>query len=103
MRVDYKIKKGESLTSEQKRRIDRASSMPITYDEDSPRLTPEQIDEMRRIAILQRESRKKQTISLRLDWESINLAQSFGKGYTGLLSRILYKALRDPEYIKDCL
>lgn len=97
------MKPGQPLTQAQIAEIEMAKSMPITYDEDCPELTDEQLEQMRKIAVQQRAERKKKTISLRLDSESINLAQSFGKGYTGLMSRILYKALRDPEYIKDCL
>lgn len=73
------------------------------YDEDNPPLTDEQLEHMRQIAGFQRAMRKKEVVALRLDKESLNIARSFGQGYTGILGRILYKALRDPEYIKDCL
>ena len=103
MKVKYKMKPNQPLTLTQIEEIEKASKLPITYDEDCPKLTVEQLDLMRKIAAKQREERIKQTVSLRLDGESISLAKSFGKGYTGVMSRILYKALRDPEYIKDCL
>ena len=103
MTVKYKMKPNQPLTPAQIEEIEKASKNSIMYDEDSPQLTAEQLDLMRKIAAKQREERKKQTVSLRMDGESISIAKSFGKGYTGLMSRILYKALRDPEYIKDCL
>lgn len=101
--VKYNMKSGEPLSPEQIKEIEIAKSKPITYDEDCPKLSEDQLNMMREIANRQRAERRKQTVSLRLDLESITLAQSFGKGYTGIMSRILYKALRDPEYIKDCL
>lgn len=103
MIVEYKLKPNQKLTKKQKEEIDKASKMPVVFDEDSPELTSEELDEMRRIAVAQREARKREPISLRIDQESIRIAKSFGDGYTSLMSRILYKALRDPEYIKDCL
>ena len=97
------MKPGRPVTEDQKKEITKAKAMPISYDEDCPELTPEQLDEMRKIAKAQREARKKQTVSLRLDGESILIAKKLGTSYTSLMSRILYKALRDSEYIKDCL
>ena len=35
------VERWEPLTPEQRAEIDRASKMPIIYDEDSPDLTPE--------------------------------------------------------------
>lgn len=59
MIVEYKLKPNQKLTKKQKEEIDKASKMPVVFDEDSPELTSEELDEMRRIAVAQREARKR--------------------------------------------
>ena len=102
MKEEYKYN-GQPLTPEQIVRLDNAANAPISFDEDAPILSQEQLKEMRAIAAVQRKARKKGVVSLRLDSETINIAKAIEPSYTSLMGRVLYKALRDPEYIKDCL
>jgi hypothetical protein len=49
------------------------------------------------------EMRKKQMFSLRLQTSTIKWwKQHVGDGYTGVMSRLLEKATKHPEWIKDC-
>ena len=91
------------LTEEQKAMLDRSASMPIMFDEDCPELTEAELLEFKRVADVRRESRRKQTVTLRLSPSAITKAKSLGKGYTSVLSRILENALNDNELIKKCL
>ena len=50
-----------------------------------------------------KESRNKQTISLRLSPKALETAKSLGKGYTSVLSRILENALKDKKTIEKYL
>ena len=48
-------------------------------------------------------ARQKELISLRVDHESIEMAKTFGKGYTQIFSRLIYIGMRDPEILKKAL
>ena len=66
-------------------------------------MTEEEMNELRKIAQQRREETKKILISLRLSNKTLEKAKSLGKGYTGLLSRLLDLAIEDPEMLKRCL
>ena len=66
-------------------------------------MTEEEMNELRKIAQQRREETKKILISLRLSNKTLEKAKSLGKGYTGLLSRVLDLAIEDPEMLKRCL
>jgi len=76
---------------------------PISYDEDCPELSDEELAQFRRISDIRNEERRKQTVSLRLSPQAMKKAKSLGKGYTSVLSRILEAALNDNEVIKKFL
>lgn len=91
------------LTTEQTEMLKRSEAMPITFDEDCPELTAEQLAQFRRVSDIRREERKKQTVTLRLSPQATKTAKSLGKGYTSVLSRILEAALSDVDTIKRFL
>ena len=90
------------LTPEQKEELEKAKQMPITFDEDCPELTPEQLKKFRRVSEI-RQERKKQVVTLRLSAKTLEKAKSLGKGYTSILSRILESVLNDNEMIEHFL
>lgn len=102
MKVQYKLNEKTKLTDAQIERLNALAERPVDLS-DQPELSDEQLRRMHDIAQLQREMRKKEVVAIRLDQESIGIAKALGKGYTGIMGRILYKALRDPQYIRDCL
>lgn len=83
--------------------LERMERMPITFDEDCPELTSEQLAKFRRISDINRENRRKQSVTLRLSPRAIKKARSLGKGYTSVLSRILESALEDNDLIQRYL
>lgn len=106
------------LTDEQKKELEKADKMPISFDDDCPELTDEQlsqftrmskpfsIDELRELKEIseqRQQDRVKQTIAIRLSPQAIAKAKSLGKGYTSVLSRILEAALADNDTIKHYL
>ena len=66
-------------------------------------MTEEQMQELKSIAQQRREETKKTIISLRLNNKTLEKAKSLGKGYTGILSRLLDLAIEDPEMLKKCV
>ena len=103
MIVRKEIDLDKPLTAQQKRMLAAMEAQPAQPDADCPELTPEQLNEMTRVAEIRRKERKKQTIALRLSPQALRVAKSLGKGYTAVLSRIIESTLADSEAIKRYL
>lgn len=83
--------------------IEAAAKLPVVPDEDCPELSDEQLAMLSKMAQKQRAERVKKVVSLRISPIALEKAQKLGKGYTGILSRILENALNNPELLKQCL
>ena len=103
MKKTIKVEKLGDITEKQLMEIENAKRHDIVIDEDSPEITEEMMEQFRRVAKEKREERQKQVLTLRVSAETMTKAKSLGKGYTGILSRILEYALNDPEIIRRCL
>ena len=88
------------LTEEEVRELEAAELRSPVYDEESPEMTMEQLQEFNR---MNHENRTKPTISLRLSPVTLKKARQYGKGYTGFLSRLLDAAINDEELVKKCM
>ena len=90
----------DQLSEESLARLAALKDRPIDYS-DIPKYTREELKRMRLMAI---EIRKKQMFSLRLQCSTISWwKQTVGEGYTGVMARLLDKATKHPEWIKECL
>lgn len=103
MMVYETLHKGDKLTEEQILMLKEMDKMPITFDEDSPELTEEQLKQFRRASEVNHRERNKQNVTLRLSPQALRKAKSLGKGYTSVLSRILESALKDNDTIQRYL
>lgn len=92
-----------SITPEEVEMLERASKVPIVFDEDSPELTEDDLKGFRRVSEENRQNRNKQPVTLRLSPQALRKAKSLGKGYTSVLSRILEGALSDNDVIRHYL
>ena len=101
--VYYEFDEKSKLTRKEKKEIQAAAKRPIVFDEDCPELTEEQLKEFHRVSESRRIARKKQVLTLRVSASTMKKAKALGKGYTGILSRLLEMALDDPEMIEKCL
>ena len=97
------VKVGQKPTEEQKQRIREAMNRDIVYDEDAPELTDEQYKAFAIAAEQQRMARKKVLVSIRLSQDTLEKAKLLGRGYTGVLSRLLTMALDNPDMVRKCL
>ena len=79
------IRSGQQPSEAQIREIEMAASMPVVPDEDTPELTLEQYAEMAAMP------------------ETLEKAKATGKGYTGILSRLLDNAINDPQMVSKSL
>lgn len=90
----------QDLTDEELRELEAAEKADPVFDEDSPAMMREQLMQFKRI---NHESRTKPTISLRISPATLKKAKEYGKGYTGLLSRLLDAAINDEELVRRCI
>lgn len=88
------------LLPEKLEELDAAERKAPVFDADSPAMTPEQLQQFKRI---NRENRTKPTISLRISPATLKKAKQYGKGYTALLSRLLDAAIDDEELVRKCI
>ncbi len=91
---------GPELTAEEAAEIRSAAEEFPVFDEDSPAMNMAQLMEFKRI---NRENRTKPTISLRISPATLKKVKQYGKGYTGLLSRLLDAAIEDEELVRKCI
>ncbi len=103
MKVKFELDPEKKLTKSQMDMLDRLENRTDSFDDDNPELTDEQLAEFKKISEINRNERKKQTVSIRLSPRSIRKAKSLGKGYTSVLSRILEETLDDNETLKRFL
>jgi uncharacterized protein (DUF4415 family) len=90
----------KELSVEELRELEEAEKKEPVFDEDSPLLMKEQMMQFKRI---NHENRTKPTISLRISPATLKKAKQYGKGYTGLLSRLLDAAIEDEELVRKCI
>ena len=88
------------LTEEQQKMLDEMTKKPITADEDCPEYSFEELMEMKRLAD---ERRNRQNVTVRLTPETLERAKKLGKGYTGVLARLIENGLNDPEALRKAL
>jgi uncharacterized protein (DUF4415 family) len=99
----YTLQEGQQLTSRQVNMVKEASKRSIAFDEDNPELTDEQLASFRRVHAQKQMERRRQNVTLRLTPQAIQKAKSLGKGYTGILSRIIETTLDDPAALRKYL
>ena len=100
------MKVGEKPTAKQIAEVREASKRPISYDEDSPKLTKEEMSQFRRVKEIIKEQeaeKRKQTVTLRLKPQTIRKAKKLGKGYTSILAQVIEKVLADPAKLESLL
>lgn len=98
----YKLNEGKPLSAEDLKLLEELknkSDEEINFEDIPPISTEELIK-----AVKKRNQRlRKETVSLRLDQETIDIAKSFGKGYTTQMCQILQYVYRHPQLLAKCL
>ncbi|EMB22216.1 hypothetical protein HMPREF9723_01134 [Treponema denticola OTK] len=86
----------KKLTTE---RLEEIKNYPISYDEDSPKLTKEQIARLRPAhEAYWNVTPIKKTISIKIDADILAVLQSLGKGYQTRINSILREAITTGNY-----
>ncbi|MDR1323383.1 MAG: BrnA antitoxin family protein [Candidatus Margulisbacteria bacterium] len=97
------LRPGDRPTKKQLMEIREAAKHPIVFDEDCPELTDEELAEFAELARKRDALRKKSVLSLRVSPETVQIGKTLGKGWTGIMSRLLDLAVRDPLLLKKAL
>ena len=97
------IYENEPLTTEQLKQIEEADKKPIVFDEDCPELTDQQLKEIAAMAAQQRAERRRPLLTVRVNPETLEKAKSLGRGYTGIIGRLVDAAINNPDLLKKCL
>ena len=92
-----------ALSKEELSQIKAAKKMPITYDKDSPKLTKDMLKEFKHYSMVKHNDRLKETMSLRVSKTTKEKLISLGKGYTGIVNRLIEYAFDNPKVLKKCL
>jgi hypothetical protein len=98
-----KLRAGARPTKAQLQRIRAAAKYPVVFDEDCPELTEKELAEFAELAKQRDALRKKSVLSLRVSPETMQIGKTLGKGWTGILGRLLDLAVRDPLLLKRAL
>lgn len=97
------IYENEPLTEQQIKQIEAADKKPIVFDEDCPELTDQQLKEIAAMAAQQRAERRRPLLTVRVNPDTLEKAKSLGRGYTGIVGRLVDIAINNPELLKRCL
>ena len=99
----YILNPGQQLTDEQIQMIKEAAKRPVVTDDDNSELTEEQLASLRRVHESRSADRRRQNVTLRLTPQAIRKAKALGKGYSGILSRIVEDILNDSSALSKYL
>jgi uncharacterized protein (DUF4415 family) len=94
------LKAGQRPTKEQIEEVRNAAKYPIVYDENCPKLTPEELAEFRKVNAAGRE---KVACTIRMQKNTLDWWKSLGEGYTSVMARILDEARNYPDLLKKCI
>lgn len=97
--IEKTIDVSGKLTKKQLEMLKAAENLPYVEDEDNPPLSAEELSQFRRVSEIIKEERsenRKQNVTLRLSPQTVRKAKALGKGYTGILAKIIEKALDNP-------
>ena len=97
------LRPGDKPTKAQIKRIREAAKNPIVFDEDCPELTEEELAEFAELARERDALRRKSVLSLRVLPETLQVGKALGRGWTGILGRLLDLAVKDSRLLKRAL
>jgi len=98
--VKETLRAGQKPTKAQIKEIRAAEKRPITYTDDAPCLTVEELAEFKQINA---ENRKKIPCTLRISKKSLDWWKSLGEGYTAVMARMLEDAQNHPDILRKII
>lgn len=96
MNVTVNVKKGQKPTQEQILEIRNAANLDHVFDDESPKLSYEQMKRYQKAAL---QKKNKNPVTIELSDADYEAAKSFGASYRSVLSDILSIAIKDPNLV----
>ncbi|MBO7524242.1 MAG: hypothetical protein J6T79_01910 [Verrucomicrobia bacterium] len=96
MNVTVNVKKGQKPTQEQIQEIRNAANLDPVFDDESPKLSYEQMKRYQKAAL---QKKNKIPVTIELSDADYEAAKSFGASYRSVHSDILSIAIKDPNLV----
>lgn len=97
------VYEGQGIPQEVLDAVERASKRPINFD-DIPPMTEEELKMVAAMPRGHRATKPKNNLTMHIPQQTIDKAREMlGEGYTGVLRRLIVRAVDHPELLKDCL
>jgi hypothetical protein len=80
-------------------RIKKAARYPVSFTEDCPELSPEDLKEFACLAAERNRRKKKRSVTIRIAPDVLENYKTMGNGYTGIMADVLKYAADNPTIL----
>ena len=98
MIIRKEIDTSKPLTPEQIKMLEEVEKRPITFDEDCPELTDEQLSKAYRAS-----ERKKPSVNIEVSPQTMEKVKALGKSSPLILSKLFEMAINNNDMLKQCM
>ena len=98
MIIRKEIDTSKSLTPEQIKMLEEVEKRPITFDEDCPELTDEQLSKAYRAS-----ERKKPSVNIEVSPQTMEKVKALGNSSPSILSKLFEMAINNNDMLKQCM
>lgn len=97
------VYEGQQPTAAERAELAQAAKRPLNLD-DIPEMALEELQKVAALARARRAAQRKSNLTIRVPQATIDKAKALlGDGYTGVLRRLIVKAVEHPELLRDCM
>ncbi len=98
MIIRKEIDTSKPLTPEQIKMLEEVEKRPITFDEDCPELTDEQLSKAYRAS-----ERKKPSVNIEVSPQTMEKVKALGNSSPSILSKLFEMAINNNDMLKQCM
>ena len=98
MIIRKEIDTSKPLTPEQIKMLEEVEKRPITFDEDCPELTDEQLSKAYRVS-----DRKRQSVNIEVSPKTMEKVKALGNSSPSILSKLFEMAINNKDMLKQCM
>lgn len=98
MIIRKEIDTSKPLTPEQIKMLEEVEKRPITFDEDCPELTDEQLSKAYRAS-----ERKKPSVNIEVSPKTMEKVKALGNSSPSILSKLFEMAINNNDMLKQCM
>ena len=98
MIIRKEIDTSKPLTPEQIKMLEEVEKRPISFDEDCPGLTDEQLSKAYRVS-----DRKRQSVNIEVSPKTMEKVKALGNSSPSILSKLFEMAINNNDMLKQCM